>query len=143
MVDCQSGSPQIPTYTPVSTFDSDNYVAIGAQSGIFLGCHNSGIKVKKLFGSIPRKHDCSGPRLHSNNDMYIKSCQILYFTALNVLLALIAFHKFIYYHLLITFYILFIYFYFSFYLFRSIDIVTYFIINFIYVLTCVFIYRVN
>jgi hypothetical protein len=45
MDDCESGSPVIPTYTPIASFDSDVYTALGAQSGIFLGCFNSGIKV--------------------------------------------------------------------------------------------------
>ncbi|XP_060562802.1 uncharacterized protein LOC132722338 [Ruditapes philippinarum] len=45
LADCQSGNTLIPTYTPVSTFETENYVPLGAQSGIFLGCHNSGIKI--------------------------------------------------------------------------------------------------
>lgn len=45
MADCESATPVIPTYAPISTFTGDNYNPLGAQSGIFLGCSNNGIKV--------------------------------------------------------------------------------------------------
>ncbi|XP_045179465.2 uncharacterized protein LOC123539058 [Mercenaria mercenaria] len=45
MADCESSTQLIPTYTPISTFDGDSYTPLGAQSGIFLGCYNSGIKI--------------------------------------------------------------------------------------------------
>ncbi|XP_060562800.1 uncharacterized protein LOC132722337 [Ruditapes philippinarum] len=45
MVDCESSSPRIPTYIPIATFDEDRYFATGAQSGIFLGCSDVGIKM--------------------------------------------------------------------------------------------------
>lgn len=46
MADCEAATPVIPTYTPISTFTGDNYNPLGAQSGVFLGCFNNGIKVR-------------------------------------------------------------------------------------------------
>ncbi|XP_053385917.1 uncharacterized protein LOC123539059 [Mercenaria mercenaria] len=73
MADCESSTQLIPTYTPISTFDGDSYTPLGAQSGIFLGCDNNGIKIaiQKCNGLPEIVHIGNGAFIDNSRNYYV------------------------------------------------------------------------
>ncbi|XP_053385829.1 uncharacterized protein LOC123539297 [Mercenaria mercenaria] len=73
MADCESSSQLIPTYTPITTFNSDNYAPLGALSGIFLGCYNNGFKIaiQRCNGVPTIEHIENGSSAHNPRNYYV------------------------------------------------------------------------
>ncbi|XP_053386048.1 uncharacterized protein LOC123539296 [Mercenaria mercenaria] len=73
IVDCESSSQLIPTYTPITTFNGDSYAPLGAQSGIFLGCYNNGFKIaiQRCNGVPTIEHIENGSSVYNLKSYYV------------------------------------------------------------------------